>query len=286
MFADYPFPPEEAAFIESPPALLWLVSVEAQWMLWFVLIPPLAAALWAHREGLSRGPLLSVAALALLSVGFLLPATFGWPNLPLADLPEYPLTYHQARIGAIYGIGLLVALMPALGLGLARERLRDIAFRGRPGGAKIELFLALGESIRRFLFLAGALIFLAMLSVGALRNAVIAQRPDDEQLAESFPPEYVLLFGVYFSLLLALVYAPAYGTYLEVGGRMRDAFVGPTPPDDADAAGLKSWRDDRAALESVMRLDVGLAESFRAGVFVFAPLAGSLVSLLLPGVSV
>jgi hypothetical protein len=72
MFADYPFPPEEAAFIESPPALLWLVSVEAQWMLWFVLIPPLAAALWAHREGLSRGPLLSVAALALLSVGFLL----------------------------------------------------------------------------------------------------------------------------------------------------------------------------------------------------------------------
>ncbi|MGH3031137.1 MAG: hypothetical protein ACRDNE_10295 [Gaiellaceae bacterium] len=281
MFADYPFPPEETAFIETPAALLWLLSVAAQWMLWFVLVPALVTALYAHREGFGSSPVLSVAALALLAVGFLLPATFGWPDLPLADLPEYPLTYHRAKIGAIYGVGLLVALTPALGLGLVRARLRGLFRQGKPSATQIQRFLELRESMQHFLFLAGAFVFLAMLSVGALRNAILAQ---DEALAADFPPEYVLLFGVYFSLLLALAYMPAYAGYLEVGGRMRDALVGPTPP-AVGVAELKTWRDERADLESVLRLDVGVGESFRAGFAVFAPLAGSLVSLLLPGVS-
>lgn len=284
MFADYPFPPEETAFIETPAALLWLLSVAAQWMLWFVLVPPLAVALYAHREGFGWSPVVSVGALAVLAVGFLLPATFGWPDLPLADLPEYPLTYHRAKIGAIYGVGLLVALMPALGLGLVRARLRGLFVQGKPSATQVQQFLELRESMQHFLFLAGAFIFLAMLSVGALRNAILAQDPDDEALAASFPPEYVLLFGVYFSLLLALAYTPVYAGYLQVGGRMRDALVSPTPP-AVGVAELKTWQDERADLESVLHLDVGVGESFRAGVVVFAPLAGSLVSLLLPGVS-
>jgi hypothetical protein len=45
MFADYPFPPVETAFFESPPALLWIGTVEAQWMLWFVLVPPFVAGM-------------------------------------------------------------------------------------------------------------------------------------------------------------------------------------------------------------------------------------------------
>jgi hypothetical protein len=284
MFADYPFPPEETAFIETPAALLWLLSVAAQWMLWFVLVPPLAVALYAHREGFGWSPIVSVAALGLLSVGFLLPATFGWPDLPLADLPDYPLTYHRAKIGAVYGIGLFVALLPALGLGLVRARLRGLFRQGKPSAKQVQRFLELRESMQHFLFLAGAFIFLAMLSVGALRNAILAQDPDDEALASSFPPEYVLLFGIYFSLLLALAYMPAYASYLEVGGRLRDDLVGPTPP-GVGVSELKKWRDERTDLESVLRLDVGVGESFRAGVVVFAPLAGSLVSLLLPGVS-
>jgi hypothetical protein len=55
----------------------------------------------------------------------------------------------------------------------------------------------------------GALIGAAVLTTGALRNALLAARSPDGK-AVKYPIEYVLVYGLFFSALLAVIYIPVY----------------------------------------------------------------------------
>jgi hypothetical protein len=114
----------------------------------------------------------------------------------------------------------------------------------------------------------------AILSSGALRNAVMSYRTEHGNPAD-FPIESVLGYGMLFSVLLALVYAPTYTRLLALGHRLVEDHA--VEGDDAVKA-----LEERAKLESLLKLGVGPAESFTAGVAILAPLASSVLGSLLP----
>jgi len=144
-------------------------------------------------------------------------------------------------------------------------------------------FFDLREDLRLFLILAGTIVFTATLSVGALRSAILAAAPEDKQLAATFPAEYVLVYGLFFSLMLAAIYVPTYGAVRRFGEAIRNAYM--TELDATPTSKeFRDWNEERTKLNEALKLNEGTLSTFRAGAFIAAPLLGSLVSLLLPSV--
>ena len=134
-------------------------------------------------------------------------------------------------------------------------------------------YLRLRGDLRRFLDTAAAIIAAATLSTGGLRAAVVAKVHDAE-----FPPEYVLYYGAFFSLLLALVYAPALLACRATGRRLADALL-PLPATAPES--WAGWHADRGALEALLELDAATSKGMRTGLALIAPLLGSAIGLLL-----
>jgi hypothetical protein len=95
---------------------------------------------------------------------------------------------------------------------------------------------------------------------------------------EVFPVDYVLLYGVFFTLLLALVYVPAY-LKLQAAGRAIIADYVPINPRTKDFA---EEYEKRQQLTTLLRLDTSVASSFAAGAAIVTPLVTSLVGVILP----
>ena len=150
---------------------------------------------------------------------------------------------------------------------------------GRPAISvqeKIEVLLDLRAYLQRFITLLGAMVTLAALAKGALRQAILATGGN----ASEFPPEYVLLQGAYFTGLLALVYIPTYSILAAVGADLVDSVYPVTAP-DLDWDNLSEWQANRKSLEELLQLRSGAIHNLRASVSILAPVATSVVSVLL-----
>ena len=121
----------------------------------------------------------------------------------------------------------------------------------------------------------GIVVSLATLATGALRNAVSTISPPN-----SYPPVLVILYGAYFSFIVALVYVPTF-TYLNaVGRQIHTLFFDLTVPTDE---GWKDWNDKQKAFEDYLQLHVLPFDSLKTGLLILAPLLGSVTSLLIGG---
>jgi hypothetical protein len=184
--------------------------------------------------------------------------------------------------------------------------------------SRVSRFLDLRSDLTGMLAVAGVLIGLATLSSGALRAAVLAandegiyrqktiaclqERVDrDEQAASPQPPvrarfdeliarypdckplqfdeQYVLAYGLLFSGLLAIAFAPSFLSMREAGARLRDDVYPLPDPDDStffDAV------ENRRKLDDLLQTGLSATATFKAGVAILTPLVASLVSTLLP----
>jgi len=261
--------PTSVDFVESSKFLIWAVLLCAQSVLWVVLAPPTwrsLRSLYSEVEGDRRvtvGLTLSAAALVALVVGF---EHFFTPYVP-----DYPLVDHRMKLGILTAAGFLVGLSALAGMWLV-EAVVERGLGGKPMEALVE-YLRLRDELRRFLNTAAAIIAAATLSTGGLRAAVLAQVPDAE-----FPPEYVLYYGAFFSLLLALAYAPPMLACRAAGRRLSDALL---PLPSAEPESWAKWHENRAALEALMDLDAATSKGMRTGLALAAPLLGSAAGLLL-----
>jgi len=140
-------------------------------------------------------------------------------------------------------------------------------------------YLERKDALVRLLWVGGAIVFAATLSVGALRPALVA---GDAAAAARFPATYPTVYGLYLSGLLALVYVPTYMTFERVGRALQDLLV---PPRNGplDATDLVAYAAVRRDVEAALGLGTGPIASFKAGAFIFAPLASTIVAQLLPG---
>ena len=98
-----------------------------------------------------------------------------------------------------------------------------------------------------------------------------------ERAPEHFPPELLLIYGLWYSAVLGLIYAPAY-TALRTDGRqvLNDIFPPLFPGDPKYDEREKA----RTQLSGVLHLGVGVTDSVKLIGVVLVPLATTLVSLL------
>jgi hypothetical protein len=278
--ADAARPP--APFTGTSQYRLWVLLICAQTALWFALSAPLLASLLAkgtRARLLAPGVWLKMAALLLfLAWVSRLPVAYQRPFEGMAGLHPWHV-YKMSFFGFVGGV---VAVLAIVGLWATQAALKEAeGGPAREPGGGVRDFLALRSTLELYLFAAGVIIGAATLATGALRQAVTAACPPAEK---QFMVQDVLGYGLAFSLLLALVYAPAHAQLARTRSALREALV--PLPESAPAPGAKFWNDwnsERRAVTELLHANAGLFASLAGALSILTPLLGSLVSMLLGG---
>lgn len=272
LFIDHPFVTTPTSYSHSGQFALWAFLIALQTGFWAAALQPLSAIvreLRAHFRAHRTEVVATAAAFAALVVAFVVGAS-------VARHIDNPLPNFHVKIVLLNLLGASVALVGVIGITLVHAALADrFPQKGTFDEHDVEKLLGLQAHLRRLLALDGVIIGAAVLSSGALRNALLAYNQDNPTF--SFPEEYVLIYGAFFSALLALVYTPAHLRHRDVARRLRDSFAPlPSPHDPSWSASY----DKRSKLEELFELQLTTTASFRTGVAILTPLSGAALSLL------
>lgn len=234
---------------------------------------PLAIG-WREAGANGLGPLLCYAAFAAVIMAFL------WAgDGPIAQLrPTAALTVSKLLVL----LALTAAAPTVLGLWLVNTRLLRIsealsAPTDPPTRAEAVLadLIDCRRAIGVCLTVLATIITIAVVDSGAQRKAFLATRIP----AEKFPPEWVLLYGALFTAISLLLYVPTF-----VAWRTRCLlFVDQCYPLPADARPTAEWVEGRTRLISVLGADVTVGKSLTTAFGLLAPLAVSVLSVVVPG---
>jgi hypothetical protein len=258
-------------FFRQPETKVWMTVIAAQAGFWAVAasyVWPMARPYLPHglKELKSSGP--AIAMLLILLLGVPLAASFtagnvnplwgsGWKT-PILSLAAFV----AVAIPAFFGI-----------LDIWRQCNQRLGMRIED--EEIEVFLGLREDLNHFLGLLGTVIALAVLAAGLLRKAVLAANPGAE-----FPPEAILQYGAFLSLLLAFAYVPANHTLLRLGRKTRDQLL-PPRPEPKDTA-FRDWYGRRKDLGELLQIDATTFQRLQSGIFILSPLITAGLSLAIP----
>jgi hypothetical protein len=271
--------PENWDFIRSPKAMVWTFLVAGQVAFWANVVGPLWR--WRAQLRLDYG-LRQTHAIRLKLVAAII--FFALPGFFLVFIvPDSNLAHHDLKMGLVNLIAVIVALIAVGGIWYVRAaieatfamtgtHMRDVDSIQK----RIAVVIGLRTHLQRFIMVLGAMVALATLAKGALRQAILATGGT----AAEFPPEYVLLQGAYFTGLLALVYIPTYTLLATVGADLVESVYPVTAP-DLDWAELSKWKSNRKSLEELLQLQAGAFQNFHASVSILAPVATSVVTVLL-----
>jgi hypothetical protein len=215
-----------------------------------------------NRREVTYSTVLILGIIALVAVGA--PLINTWPDYVL---------HHVVKIALLTTVGALVGLVAARGIWFVHGGLKKLGAEDLGTESAQKTFLSLQSDLRRFLGTLGAILGLIILSAGAQRRAVLAYAPGTE-----YGYELVLVYGFFFSILVAAVYLPTQLTLVRVGNGIRDAVFPALPPTSPE------W-EERAAkrekLGDMLDLQEGPFGRFKASAAILTPLIGSLVGLLL-----
>lgn len=261
------------AFVRSAGFAVWATVIGVQTAFWLLVAGPLwsdVASTW-RRARIGRPATVALAgALILILVVF--------PMLSLAREIPWPLWGHQPKVRLLTVVGGLLVGVPALsGIALVQQRVRrretepidtdDVRFE-----------VEARSEILRYLFMAGAVIGLAVLSAGALREATVPTFFGEDR----FPEEGVLFYGAFFTGLLLLVYVPAHLALKRLGVRVRDHYFPLSGMPDPDSDSLRGWVDKRTTLETLLQLNVTPLQQLQTSLFILAPLLSAILTSLVP----
>jgi hypothetical protein len=250
------------------PFLLWAAAIAAQTMAWVLVFPVITSVSRRWRtpaRAHSREVRAATGALLFLGVAIaVLPPLIG-------ELPEtVPHRGIKTAVLNLTAFGLAIYAARAMWYAAAESRALSLSSAADLGA--LLHHRRLRADLELLLGILGLLVTLAVIASAALRALTEHVDPD-----EALPAQSVILYGLILSLVLALVYVPAYLTMLRCGQTVRDRVAPLLALDDAGFAERLAWRD---RLGAFLGLDVAATASFRAGVAVLSPLIGSLTSLL------
>ena len=303
------------AFTSTPQFFFWLLVLGAQAAVWVVAIGPVGTTVWRRGRSLRSAGVLNATALmslglaALLLIGTTLGLILskitvgGSPrNIPSGD--TWPLPDHATRVQPLVGFAVLVGVLAIIGLWLAGAALKEIS-KDR-SAVELEGFVALRNELNMLLAIAGVIIGLGTLASGLLREAVLAtnhitlaeqppasqpsirisDNPTTSNIDESgyrldipFDAQYVALYGLFFTVLLAVAFAPSFLALRAAGRSLRDhALPLPAPTD----ASFDEVEQRRRSLDDFLQTNLLALASFKAGIAILSPTPpGSLAALLL-----
>ena len=274
-FHSSPDEPGLADFRDSGEYALWVLLVIGQVGLSFAL----GLALYpTYRDLRAKGlPLRRPLELGLIFFAVLVALTFAGSELGknLGESFRNPWPDDKARLILIAVIGAGVAAFATVCMGLVHEWLARVDAETddttEVRADTIDQFVRLRVIIHRLLVVQATILGSAILSLAALRGAIIAV----DRL--TFPQELLIGYGLAGSAALLSVYAPVYGSVLGVGRRLLDKatpFPSTTGTDWPDAL------DRRTKLESVLRIDSSIATNIQATLAILTPLVGSVIGVI------
>jgi hypothetical protein len=231
----------------------------------------------------------------------------------------WPLSSHTSKVRPLVGAGLLIGLLAIAGVWLTTVGFADLARHAAPRASVVRRFIALRAELTTLLAVAAVLVGLGTLSTGALREAVLAVgdepvyrdratgcleqqlagtgeppaevrrrvRAELDELLEGYPEcaqvsfdrEYVLAYGLLFSALLAIAFAPTFFAMRRAGARLRDcSFPLPQPRDPAFFDVVAK----RSSFDALLQTSLSATATFKAAAAILTPLVASLVSTYLP----
>jgi hypothetical protein len=193
---------------------------------------------------------------------------------------EASLWLAQLRIGMVsVAVGAL-NIPSFFGLVLAQTRLRtlrrgtltDVA-EGRAGSVVVEL-LWLRTALLRFLTGFAVIVTGATLAAGALRAVLLA----DGLAPAKAPVTEVLAYGGFLTALSALIFVPAYLAWQNAVAYLRDQLF----PFPANGMPSHDWSQGRSDFDTMLSARSSAGSVFTAAFGILAPLAGSLLTALIP----
>jgi hypothetical protein len=284
MTADYAVPgpwrnPQSWQFLETPQAMVWIFFVAGEFGFWFSMAEPLWR--WCSQLRLDYGLRLTREIgikLAAATLFFVLPIFF-----LVRIVPDSNIAHHDLKMTLVNLVAVFVTLMGVVGIWYVRAAL-EATFAGKgPGGRSvgspqegIKIVIDLRAHLQRFITVLGAMVALATLAKGALRQAFLSTGGNSSM----FPTDYVLLQGAYFTGLLALVYIPTYTVLAAIGADLVDSAY-PITESEPDLERLWRWQANRKSLEELLRLRSGAVHNLRASISILAPAASSVIAVLL-----
>lgn len=266
--------PESIAFSSTVEFAVWLFMIALTCMMIFTtpfILSRDLKSLWRYRRGHELDLFISLLGLAVL---FAIPMLYTRSSND--ESISFPLAYHSNKVLILYILGFFAVAVPgSLGIWLLRQELVTEFEHPTAESNTIKDYLSDRERLQRFLLILGILVTLVTLNTGALRNAVIAAGASDK---ESFPVIGVLIYGAYFTLILIILYLPAYNQLLEAGRRVRDVYC-PLPLPDTPEWDKALAR--RKLLEETLQLNLTTQQSLQTGILVLAPMLSGILSVLL-----
>lgn len=272
-----PVGPGWAMFWADPRTRLWHFMLAAQAVLWTAALSwawrPLfhRDSPWSERKNVRLWP--KVYALLFASAGY----------IPVIDHPVAPyierskLPYHDGKMIVFEFIGVSVVVLHVWGLlTIHGEASNELAMlKGTMTEQEFTQVVAryrrLQSQVRGCVSWVGVIIAAGMLATGALRKLLDAPE---------FSPEIVIAYGLYSTLLLALVFIPAQYTVKALGEELARR-LSRLDPLESKVEVWKSWSDEQKAIEDYLGLQQSPLQMMQSAISVLAPLVGSVSALVL-----
>jgi cytochrome bd-type quinol oxidase subunit 2 len=160
----------------------------------------------------------------------------------------------------------------------AHDLLHRRAFLGPATGSDVPALREAWALVTSIVFVFAMIVVISLVTTGALRAAWLSQDGDREALLEAFPSSDVLLYGAFFALLLAAITFPLVASYRQFALRL----VNGSKPIPADGQVTKDWMEDRARLEALVHLDIGVFRNPLTALSVFTPLVTAALAAFIP----
>lgn len=169
----------------------------------------------------------------------------------------------------------ILGAVPAAGVMFGVRRAADDAQAGTSGDL-VDLLLTLRRLLQRLLIVAGTVVALTTFTTGTwwlLEHSLHAPYGDR-------PPQFVLVFGAYGSLLVGVVYVPAWTAVQRRGQRLCNELFPLRGINERRA--ILDGVGERQKLEQVLGLDRGILTDLQGGMIILAPLLAAAAAAFLP----
>jgi hypothetical protein len=273
----------ETQFADTRGYGVWQAMVVVQLVLWASV-----AAIGGYRlrrTGIS-GRQFGLLSLVYLGVALLAGAILGVAPLALNLRVGAPEPGHEWRIGALDLLGVLAAWTPAIGLFhvwlQATEGETDSILLANPRAILRRLDEMSGE-VRLNLALLGAMIAAVVFTTSALAQAV-ANAPGTSCPGGGKPlagsPISEVLYGLGWAAFVGAIWVPAFLSVRRLAVAALDK-LHPLPQTTSN----QEWPailETRAKVSEALHANSSFLDAFRSGLLILAPLAASLLGLLMP----
>jgi len=197
-----------------------------------------------------------------------------------ADIFDVLPKNHSPRVQSVYLSAFIVFLPIALGILLVfravHQKMTEIPIVEQGESKLFELVSQLQDYrnlLQNYLLIGGIILSMVPITTAGLRAFLMKVT---EGSGKEFPIQLVIIYGLFYTFLLVLLYVPTHLALTEAGRALRDRLC---PVNSL--SNLKDTVEKRKALDELLQTNMGLGQNLRAGIVTLAPLVTSLVASLL-----